>query len=56
MWFEKSINNEPEKYFTKEVMEQLEVAVAKEFKYGNAEELEIESEKDGEPSSQQNSN
>ena len=36
--FEKSINNEPEKYFTKEVMEQLEVAVAKEFKYGNIEE------------------
>ena len=32
--FEKSINNEPEKYFTAEVMERLEEAVAKEFKYG----------------------
>ena len=43
--FEKSINNEPEKYFTKEVMEQLEVAVAKEFKYGSSSEtLEKESE------------
>tara|TARA_R100001082_G_C4363226_1_gene160439 strand:+ start:1323 stop:2384 length:1062 start_codon:yes stop_codon:yes gene_type:complete len=33
--FEKSINNEPEKYFTDEVMWALESAVAKEFKYGN---------------------
>ncbi len=31
----KSINNEPEKYFTEDVMEQLESAVAKEFKYGS---------------------
>ncbi|MBC8442985.1 MAG: hypothetical protein H8D80_02210, partial [Proteobacteria bacterium] len=54
--FEKSINNEPEKYFTEDVMKQLEVAVAKEFKYGNVKELEIESEKHGESSSQQNSN
>jgi len=38
--FEKSINNDPEKYFTEDVMEQLETAVAKEFKYGNTEELE----------------
>ena len=49
--FEKSINSEPEKYFTKEVMEQLEVAVAKEFKYGSSdetlEETELEN-KDGE--------
>ena len=36
--FEKSINNEPEKYFTAEVMERLEDAVAKEFKYGTIEE------------------
>jgi len=36
--FEKSINNEPEKYFTEDVMKKLEVAVAKEFKYGNIEE------------------
>jgi RecA/RadA recombinase len=32
--FEKNINENPEKYFTKEVMEKLEVAVGKEFKYG----------------------
>jgi len=43
--FEKSINNDPEKYFTDEVMEKLEVAVAKEFKYGNTEEtVELENE------------
>ena len=36
--FEKSINNDPEKYFTPEVMERLEDAVAKEFKYGTIEE------------------
>ena len=33
--FEKTINNEPEKYFTDEVMWALEPEVAKEFKYGN---------------------
>ena len=33
--FEKQINNNPEKYFTEDVMKRLEVAVAKEFKYGN---------------------
>jgi len=38
--FEKQINNDPEKYFTDDVMKQLEVAVAKEFKYGNTEETE----------------
>ena len=38
--FEKTINNEPEKYFTDDVMKQLEVAVAKEFKYGNTNEME----------------
>ena len=43
--FEKSINNEPEKYFTEDVMKNLEVAVAKEFKYGNIEEtVEVENE------------
>jgi len=36
--FEKSINNDPEKYFTPEVMERLEDAVATEFKYGSVEE------------------
>jgi RecA/RadA recombinase len=34
--FEKTINNNPETYFTPEVMARLEVAVAKEFKYGSA--------------------
>ena len=32
--FEKNINENPEKYFTPAVMEKLEEAVAKEFKYG----------------------
>jgi len=32
--FEKNINEEPEKFFTEDVMKQLEEAVAKEFKYG----------------------
>ena len=32
--FEKNINENPEKYFTKEVMEKLEEVVGKEFKYG----------------------
>lgn len=45
--FEKTINNEPEKYFTSDVMERLEEAVAIEFKYGNSlSEIEIEPDKD----------
>jgi len=32
--FGKAINKNPEKYFTPEIMEQLEVAASKEFKYG----------------------
>ena len=44
--FEKSINNEPEKYFTEDVMEKLEQAVAKEFKYGNIEQEETNDEED----------
>jgi RecA/RadA recombinase len=32
--FEKNINEEPEKFFTEDVMKRLEEAVAKEFKYG----------------------
>jgi len=32
--FEKNINEDPEKFFTEEVMKRLEEAVAKEFKYG----------------------
>ena len=34
--FEKNINENPEKYFTSEVMKRLEEAVAKEFKYGGS--------------------
>ena len=33
--FEKTINENPQKYFTDEVMKRLEEAVAKEFKYGS---------------------
>ena len=33
--FGKTINNEPEKYFTEDVMKQLDEAAQKEFKYGN---------------------
>ena len=32
--YAKTINNEPEKYFTKDVMDLLEEAAGKEFKYG----------------------
>jgi|TARA_R110002072_G_scaffold184696_1_gene341233 RecA/RadA recombinase len=39
--YEKQLYKQPEKYFTADVMKQLEVAVAKEFKYGK---LEIEDE------------
>lgn len=34
--FEKNINENPQKYFTDDVMKRLEEAVAKEFKYGSA--------------------
>jgi RecA/RadA recombinase len=34
--FEKTINENPTKYFTDEVMKKIEIAVAKEFKYGSA--------------------
>jgi RecA/RadA recombinase len=37
--FGKTINNNPEKYFTEEVMEQLEQAVNTEFKYGSNSEI-----------------
>ena len=33
--FGKTINNNPEKYFTKEVLDQLDEAAKKEYKYGN---------------------
>jgi len=32
--FGKTINNDPEKYFTEEILKQLDEAAAKEFKYG----------------------
>lgn len=40
--FEKTVYKEPEKYFTEDVMKQLEQAVAKEYKYGSIrDELEV---------------
>ena len=36
--FEKTIVNNPEKYFTTEIMEQLEKAVFEEFNYGSRKE------------------
>jgi RecA/RadA recombinase len=33
--YAKTINNDPEKYFTDDIMKQLEEAVKQEFKYGN---------------------
>jgi len=44
--FEKTINNDPEKYFTDEVMWMLEQAVEKEFKYGSIEDVEEETQTD----------
>ena len=38
--FEKTINENPEKFFTQEIMDKLEIAVGKEFKYGMNEEAE----------------
>jgi hypothetical protein len=37
--FEKTIVENPEKYFTKEILDQIDVAVGKEFKYGNEQEI-----------------
>jgi len=39
--FEKQINANPEKYFTKEVMDKLDAAAGKEFKYGNNNDNEV---------------
>jgi len=39
--FGKSINNDPEKYFTEDIMTQLEEAAQKEFMYGSREENNI---------------
>ena len=43
--FGKTINNEPEKYFTEEIMQQLDECAKKEFKYGK----KIEPEEEKEP-------
>ena len=40
--FGKSINNEPEKYFTEEIMQLLDKAASQEFKYGNLKIVEAE--------------
>lgn len=40
--FGKTINNNPDKFFTEEVMAQLDEVASKEFKYGNAREVEVE--------------
>ena len=42
--FGKTINNDPKKFFTDEIMEQLDKAANQEFKYGNQKELEAEEE------------
>ena len=39
--FGKTINNNPEKYFTTEILEQLDQACVKEFKYGDVIEEQI---------------
>ena len=39
--FGKTINNNPEKYFTEDIMKQLDECAMKEFKYGNQEEIQV---------------
>ena len=39
--FGKTINNNPEKFFTEDIMKQLDECAEKEFKYGNIEEIPI---------------
>ena len=46
--FGKTINEDPKKYFTDEVMEQLEIAAQKEFMYGRADDDEILEEEEDE--------
>jgi hypothetical protein len=38
--FGKTINNNPEKYFTEDIMQQLDTVATKEFSYGGSEENE----------------
>jgi len=40
--FGKNINEDPEKYFTKELLDQLDAAAAREYKYGQGEERPVE--------------
>ena len=42
--YAKTINNNPEKYFTEDIMKQLDECAEKEFKYGNQEEVQVSSE------------
>jgi RecA/RadA recombinase len=42
--YEKSVYKEPEKYFTEEIMKQLDEAASKEFKYGGLQDSGIENE------------
>ena len=39
--FGKTINNNPEKYFTEDIMKQLDECAMKEFKYGNVTEVSV---------------
>ena len=39
--FGKTINNNPEKFFTEDIMKQLDECAQKEFKYGNIEEIQV---------------
>ena len=42
--FGKTINNDPEKFYTPEIMKLLDDAASQEFKYGNHKVAEIENE------------
>ena len=42
--YAKTINNDPTKYFTEDIMRQLDECAMKEFKYGNIEEIQVRSE------------
>ena len=42
--FGKTINNNPEKFFTEDIMKQLDECAEKEYKYGNREEVQVSSE------------
>jgi hypothetical protein len=44
--FGKTINNDPTKYFTKEILEQLDGVCSKEFKYGDGVEVDTETSQD----------